>query len=135
MVAVRRLYVFILAGVGLGMAVAGAASLGTEAIQIALGVTPFGASSRGLLAGAAAALLVGLPVWILHWTAAQRLARRESSERASALRRLYLYVAQGSLLIAFTIGANRLIELLLTPIALGVAFDAPGLVVSAGNRS
>ncbi|WP_322815585.1 DUF5671 domain-containing protein, partial [Chloroflexus sp.] len=38
-----------------------------------------------------AALLVCLPLWLGHWLWGERLARRDRDERASAIRKLYLY--------------------------------------------
>lgn len=38
-----------------------------------------------------AVVIIGLPVFLVHWSWAQRLARRSDEERGGLLRRLYLY--------------------------------------------
>ena len=50
-------------------------------------------ASRGALAGATAATLVALVVWGGHFWFARRYAHRDPAERASAIRRLYVYWA------------------------------------------
>ncbi|MGD9405778.1 MAG: DUF5671 domain-containing protein, partial [Anaerolineae bacterium] len=45
-----------------------------------------------------AVIIVGLPIFLVHWLWAQRLARRQPEERGAILRRLYLYVAMASFL-------------------------------------
>jgi hypothetical protein len=51
--------------------------------------------------------IVGLPVWLLHWLWMERTARSDPRERASTLRRLYLYVvlAGASVVIAIMTAA------------------------------
>ncbi|MFN3374787.1 MAG: DUF5671 domain-containing protein, partial [Chloroflexus sp.] len=38
-----------------------------------------------------AALVICLPLWLIHWLWGERLAQRDLEERASAIRKLYLY--------------------------------------------
>ncbi len=45
-----------------------------------------------------AIIAVGLPVFLVHWLWAQRLARRDPEERGAILRRLYLYGAMATFL-------------------------------------
>jgi len=45
-----------------------------------------------------AVIIVGLPIFLVHWLWAQRLARRQPEERGAILRRLYLYAAMASFL-------------------------------------
>jgi hypothetical protein len=131
MQAVRRLYLFILSGVSLGMLIGGAASLGASAIELISGSAVFGASFRQSLSTAAAILLVGVPVWALHWRAAQRAAEREIAERASALRRLYLYLVLTALLIASVIFATRLLEGLVAALVGTSPIDGVSLLTAA----
>ena len=56
---------------------------------------------------AGAAALIGLPVWLIHWWWAQRLATGASAERASTLRRLYLYVVLAIALGAVASGVSE----------------------------
>ncbi len=131
MVAVRRLYLFIVSAISLGMVTSGAAALGGSVIDLAFGNAPFGASQRAFIATSAAVLLVGLPVWALHWSAAQRLAVRDPAERSSTLRRLYLYVVLAALLVTSAIFASRLLEQLLDPIASTASFDGSEVATAA----
>ena len=85
MVAVRRWYVFLVCAVSL-QSVAWAAIALLRDLIIQPGRAPVTA-----LAFQIAVIVIGLPVYLGHWLWAQRLAARDPDERASALRRLYLY--------------------------------------------
>jgi hypothetical protein len=92
---VRRVYLYIVAAAGLVTLAVGAANLGQALV---LATTSGGerlvmAGLRSQVALGAAAAVVGLPVWLLHWLPASRAAERDPAERAALLRRLYLYVA------------------------------------------
>jgi hypothetical protein len=60
-------------------------SVGSTALQIAL-------------------IVIGLPIYLVHWLWAQRLAGKHPEERESVLRRLYLYGVMG--VAVATLGAN-----------------------------
>jgi hypothetical protein len=45
-----------------------------------------------------AIIVIGLPVYLVHWLWAQRLVRRDADERGSVVRSLYLYGAMAGLL-------------------------------------
>ena len=102
MTTIRRIYAYLLAFAGLAMLTVATANLGQLLVDVLLRATV--ASERYVrdtasLYGAAA--LVGLPAWLLHWRWIQRSARSDASERASTLRRLYLYaVLAGATLVA-----------------------------------
>jgi hypothetical protein len=51
------------------------------------------------LAFQTAVILIGLPVFLVHWLWAQRLCRREEEERDAVLRKIYLYGIQAAFLI------------------------------------
>ncbi len=51
------------------------------------------------LAGALAFILVGIPVFLLHWWLAQRGAAQEPEERFSGVRALFMYVILAALLV------------------------------------
>jgi len=106
----RRLYIYIVAAASLGMLLIGLVNLGTTAINQILNATPPYTSVRDAYAGFGAVTVVGLPVWGIHWWIAQRFAKRHADERASAIRRLYLYVVLAATGVALAIFLRRLIE-------------------------
>jgi len=106
----RRLYLYIVGAASLGMLVIGLANLGATTLDLLLRPGAITSTYRDAYAGFGAVTLVGLPVWALHWGIAQRLARRHPDERASAIRRLYLYLAMGVLLVAAAIFVRGLLE-------------------------
>jgi Domain of unknown function (DUF5671)/Domain of unknown function (DUF3842) len=55
-------------------------------------------------------IVVGLPIYLVHWLWAQRLAGREPAERRATLRGLYLYVAMASFLGPFVASAGGLLS-------------------------
>jgi hypothetical protein len=60
-----------------------------------------------------AVVVVGLPIFLVHWLWAQRLARRDPEEREAVLRRLYLYGAMATFLAPFLANAFDLLDSLL----------------------
>jgi hypothetical protein len=96
---VRRVYLYVVAAASLGMLVTGMANLGAALVDLALGgaVEP---TARGTIATSAALILVGLPIWAIHWGIASRSANANMADRQSAMRRLYLYATAGALLLA-----------------------------------
>src|SRR5581483_2865877 len=128
MVAVRRLYFLLVAGVSLGMLVTGAATLGSTLIEWALSPGSITATFRQTIAGSTAAALVALPIWALHWALAQRAAARSPAEREAALRRLYLYVVCGALMAAIGFIGARALHLGLLLLIRDSGGDAVGLV-------
>ncbi|MEA2639117.1 MAG: hypothetical protein QOF51_511 [Chloroflexota bacterium] len=129
MLTVRRLYVYLVAGASLAMLVTGLVQVGAATLELLLG-SGVQATYRQTVATFGAAVLVGLPLWLLHWSYAQRLAAREPAERAATLRRLYVYVVLGSLLISIGIFAETLVADVLL-LALGTDLE-PGS--SMGTR-
>jgi hypothetical protein len=57
-----------------------------------------------------AIIVVGLPIYLVHWLWAQRLARRDPAERRATLRHLYLYGAMASFLGPFVASASGLLS-------------------------
>jgi membrane protein implicated in regulation of membrane protease activity len=90
----RRLYLYLVSAAGLGLLAAGLALLGTTVLMFIFNA-PNSSDPiyRTQLAGFTAMTLVALPVWGVHFWFARRFAMRDPDERASALRRLYLYAA------------------------------------------
>ena len=115
----RRVYLYAIALVALGVLVSGLAGLLEVAlssvVEIALPpsatVGPDDLRSRVSFSGALG--LVGLVVWLVHWRLAERPIRRGGAaaavERAASLRRLYLYA---TLLVGGLIGLFALRNLL-----------------------
>lgn len=93
--AVRRLYEYLVAAIGLTAFLIGLGGVFSVLFQSAAS-NGLGHGLREQLAWSAAALLVGLPVWLLPWRRAQLAAADPGAtgvdERRSTLRRLYLYL-------------------------------------------
>ncbi len=113
---VRRLYLYLMSGVTLGVLAFGLQSVLVVAFD-ALGLDRGSAfsdpdSNRQQLSLAAALIGVGLPVWAIHWGLAQRglrqAAERGEEERRSTVRALYLTLVLGALL---AVGAGAASEL------------------------
>jgi len=106
--ATRRVYVYLVALAGLAMLAAGVANLLTGLITPLL--TPGAAGDvRDEVSRWGAAALVGLPVWLVHWRWAQGGARTSADERASTLRRLYLYAVVAGATLSMTVVAHTAI--------------------------
>jgi hypothetical protein len=92
---VRRLYEYLVAAIGLAAFLIGLGGVISVLIQSGAGRL-LGDGLREQLAWSTAALLAGLPVWLLPWRRAQLAAAAPGpagvDERRSALRRLYLYL-------------------------------------------
>ena len=147
MIAARRVYIYLVSFVSLLVAAWGAAEMGRALIDA---FYPVGGSGSVVVTGLrqdvarnGALLLVGLPVWLLHWTLASRAGRHSTAERAATLRRLYLYAVLASMVIAIASSAQNALEAplravlgeLTAPTTPGVgrqiAIQLPWLVVGA----
>ncbi|MGZ8562611.1 MAG: DUF5671 domain-containing protein [Candidatus Limnocylindria bacterium] len=116
---VRRLYLYLMSGVTLGVLLVGLQSVLVvlfDAIGLDRGSFGFSSdpeSTRQQLSLAAALIGVGLPVWGIHWGLAQRGLRpgapRAEEERGSTVRAFYLTLALGLLL---AVGASAASDLL-----------------------
>ncbi len=133
----RRLYLYLLAGIGLGVLVSGVSLLLTTLFQ-ALGLDAGEVLSgdqavRERLTLATALSAVALPVWIIHWFVAERGVRpgrpEADIERSSAVRGLYFALVLGGLLIVILIAAGALIEYAV----LSLVDDAPDFRDPAGD--
>src|ERR1051325_298054 len=98
---IRRLYFYLVLYVSLSMLMVGIATVVRTLLERTFDVTSTGlfglfvgwAQMQEQTALGTALVLVGLPVWLLHWRVVQGWLSRPdgAGERASALRRLYLY--------------------------------------------
>ena len=105
---VRRLYIYLIAAIGLGMlAIGTAGAIGVFGSQL-MGLNTHG---NGETAAYIALVLIGAPVWALSWWQAQR--RLTDDERRSLPRRGYLYLAiLGGVLGVLVFGSAGLYRLL-----------------------
>ncbi|MBI4771546.1 MAG: hypothetical protein HY784_14330, partial [Chloroflexi bacterium] len=113
MVTVRRWSVYLVCAVSLNTAAWAAITLLRNLL------TPGREAPLASTAFQIAVVVVGLPVFLVHWLWAQRLARQEADERQSALRRLYLYGTMAGFLGPFLANAFNLIVALLRPVSRG----------------
>ncbi len=92
---VRRLYLYLVAGIGLAAFLGGLIGEGNVLIR-ALAGDSLGVGLKELLAVSSAALIAGLPVWLLPWRKLQNGAIAPgpagAEERRSAVRKIYLYL-------------------------------------------
>jgi len=88
----RRLYLYLVSAAALGLLAAGLILLGGTVLLFVFNDSS-AQDSRTQLAIYTAMTLVALPVWGVHFWFARRFAHRDPAERASAIRRLYLYWA------------------------------------------
>jgi hypothetical protein len=116
----RRLYLYLVSAVSLGLLAAGLALLGNTVLLFVFN-DPSAQNSRTQLAGFTAMTAVALPVWAIHFWFARRYAMRDPYERASTIRRLYIYWAcLGSaigVLVALAISLGYLLRLFIDPCA------------------
>ncbi len=111
----RRLYLYLVSGAALATLAAGLSALGFTVLMFVFN-DPNAEASRGALAGATAATLVALVVWGVHFWFARRYAHRDPAERASAIRRLYVYWACLVMSIGAAIALDNAIANYLRPI-------------------
>ena len=95
--AMRRLYNYILAFIGLVVAFIGVATLFSFIIDMITGTSVLMSdSTRGTLATSLSSMIVGLPLWLVMWRPmqAEAMAQGEIGDHArrSVLRKIYLYL-------------------------------------------
>lgn len=118
----RRLYLYMVSTAALILLAAGLAFVGGTILMFLFN-DPSAQSSRGQLAIYTAMTLVALPVWGAHFWFAQRFARRDPYERASAIRHLYLYFVCLVMSIAAVIALDTTLTLLLQPVLDNATFS------------
>jgi len=97
---IRRLYVYLAAAASLALLVTGLAGAGAALLELLVRGGGSESTYRQTIATSGAEIMVALPLWLMHWSLAQRMVRRDRAERGATLRRLYLYGVIGGLLIA-----------------------------------
>lgn len=140
----RRLYVYLLSGISLGVLVGGVSMLLTVLLDT-LGLGRSGPQLGGgdvtgqQLTLALALTVVSLPVWLIHWFVAERSVRHGTAEaameRTSSVRGLYFGIAMALLLLAAGIGLSSVITTIVVRLADAESFGggsvAGGLALAA----
>lgn len=121
MVTVRRWYVFLVCFIALQGV--------TWAVIALLRGVLLGTSTPLATAFQIAVTIIGLPVFLGHWVWAERLVERDADERASVLRRLYLYGTLAAFLAPIAVDTFSLLETLLM-LSLGAGQASPDGVAS-----
>jgi hypothetical protein len=114
----RRLYMYLMSGITLGVLLVGLNALLTVVLHaIGLGRGEFAGGEQGdreQLALAAALIVVGLVVWTIHWLLVERSLRAENpahdQERGSGVRALYLTVVLAVLLVFGVLAGIQLLQ-------------------------
>lgn len=112
---VRRVYEYLMAGIGLGAAAAGVTTLLMALVEALTGTAYVGGEAVNTLLAAATLLAVGGPVWWLHWRLTQRAAQQApAAELTSPTRRIYLVLLFGvggvAAVIALLVGVYLLFQ-------------------------
>lgn len=141
----RRLYVYLLTGIGLGVLVSGLSLLLATLFDRVLpgtgAVLAGDQATRERLTLATAMTAVSLPVWLIHWLVAERSVRPQrtdgAGERSSAERGLFFALALGALMLATYLAADSLVQTVILAITgESLEFRTPasdlGLLLVAG---
>jgi hypothetical protein len=120
----KRLYNYILAFIGLVVAVVGVSTLLNFIIDMTTSkVFIMGNSNRSNLASSLSSLIIGLPLWLMNWRPLQTNALAEGEmgdhARRSVLRKTYLYIALFASVIGGMATAVGLVYLLLRTVLTG----------------
>ena len=114
---VRRLYLYVMSGISLGVLLVGLIILLStvlHAVGLGPGIVGGGEPNREALSLAAALIVVGLLVWGVHWLLVERSLRpenpRRDEERGAAERALYLTVVLAALLVVGVLAGIELLE-------------------------
>ena len=108
----RRFYFYSISFVGLGMLVSGVTIVLLRLFDTLKG-EPVLSESTTVLASGLALVIVGLPLWGLHWRFIQRSVAPMPDESSTILRRLYVSVTLGVALGFLVFNGIRLVEVVL----------------------
>jgi hypothetical protein len=122
-VILRRLYLYLVSAAALMLLAAGLTMLGGTILLFVFN-DPSADSTRGQLAVFTAMTVVAAPVWGVHFWFARHFALRDPFERASALRRLYLYWACLASAVAGLVALSFTLTQLLMPVLDNQSFVA-----------
>jgi hypothetical protein len=101
----RRWYIYLVCAISLQAAT-------WSVIALLRNLLAGGGGSIGFIAFQIAVIVIALPIFLVHWLWAQRLAEREAGEREASLRRLYLYGMLGGFLGAIIANTYTLVSYL-----------------------
>lgn len=117
---IRRLYLYLVAGVGLAAFLIGLAGDISVLLRALAEKMAISSGLRDELAWYTAALIAGLPVWLIPWQKAQSTAEdspASADERRSLVRRIYLYfylfIAAMTMLSSAIYIVSQVVELIL----------------------
>ena len=114
--ALRRLYYYILALLGLAVTYAGLIALSTALARYLSDAAPFYDDLQYRLSGALSSVLVGLPLWLIPWrlmqTETARIDDAGDHARRSVLRKSYLYLVLFSMVVGSMVFSGQLLYLL-----------------------
>jgi len=102
---IRRIYMYAVCLVSLEVVLWGAIGL----LRSLFAGQEIGGGNVNRLAGALALILVGTPVFILHWSWAQRSIKNDPDERSNRVRAIFLYLA---LLVTLVPATQNLLSLI-----------------------
>jgi hypothetical protein len=92
---IRRLYYYLMAGIGLAAFLVGLAGVVSVVID-GISAGRFSLDLKDQVAWFLAALIIGVPVWLIPWKQSQNIAARDDavgeSERPTIVRKIYLYL-------------------------------------------
>jgi uncharacterized protein DUF5671 len=111
----RRLYLYLVSAAALATLALGVSALGSTLLLFYFN-DPSAQYDRTALAIWTAMTLVALPVWAVHFWFARRFALRDTSERASSIRRLYVYWVCLVMSVGAAIALNNAVGSLLLPV-------------------
>ncbi|MCZ2127972.1 MAG: DUF5671 domain-containing protein [Anaerolineales bacterium] len=109
----RRLYIYVLSLLGLSATISGTLSLFAALIDFIFERYPLSGNLGAMLATPLSLLVIGLPVWLTNWNAAQIQARADDEvgdhARRSLIRKIYLYFVLFAAVIGVMASAGTLI--------------------------
>lgn len=123
---IRLLYFYLLSLIGAEAVVWGSVGLLRTVINDGL------LGAAGQIATGLSALLVGLPVFLFHWTFVQRDAQRDEEEASSRIRAVFLYTARAAFLVPVLYSTLALLNRWL---ALALGLDGSGAVFGGGQSN
>ncbi|MBV6397628.1 MAG: hypothetical protein HFACDABA_03242 [Anaerolineales bacterium] len=121
---VRRLYFYLVAFITFEVVLWGVIGLLRSILSPSLG------GSGSLLAGSLALILVGVPIFFLHWAWAQRASANNPEEQVSTLRAFFLY---GALLATLIPVAQNILALINRTLIEATGFDSFRAAIGGGQ--
>jgi hypothetical protein len=121
---IRRFYFYLVAFISLEVVVWGAISLARTLFENLPGV------NTNQLATGLSLVLVGVPIFLLHWLVAQHDAQKDEEEHASRLRAVFLYAARLATLIPVV---QNVLAMISRPLLSLVGISTTQALIGAGQ--